>query len=338
MRFGGIDHFILFGGGPLLCEVAVDLRDRGFEVLVVTSERHAQENLPQGNSLEGRLCQKGIEVIISADVNTDASVLGRIGPHTMGLSMGAAWIFKPRFIQLFGNRLLNLHGTRLPQDRGGGGFSWRILRADRTGMSLIHQVAPGVDTGPIVACEEYVFPASCRLPIHYQHHALERYKTLLDRFLQEVAEDKEFELAGQPEYLSTYWPRLSAGVHGYIDWSWNLRDLELFICAFDDPYAGAMTFVNGRPVRLKQCYATLSDGVFHPFQKGIVYRIGKDAVHVATEQGSLVVCRVLAHDGGEAAAKLSVGDRFFTPAQYLEQAKQYRAVYTPRGLQQSRSS
>ena len=70
----------------------------------------------------------------------------------------------------------------------------------------------------------------------------------------------------QLEYLSIYWPRLSTEHHGYVDWSWSLKDIERFICAFDEPYPGASTYIGSRKVHLKEGYADFNDGLFHPFQ------------------------------------------------------------------------
>ena len=91
--------------------------------------------------------------------------------NTLGLSFGSIWIFKEDYIKLFDGRLLNTHGARLPQDRGGGGFSWRILRNERLGYSLIHQVDAGIDTGNIVAVDEYVYPHSCRITLDYEKYS-----------------------------------------------------------------------------------------------------------------------------------------------------------------------
>ena len=136
----------------------------------------------------------------------------------------------------------------------------------------------------------------------------------------------------QPEYLSSYWPRLHTDTHGYIGWDWKLEDIERFVCAFDDPYAGAITFVNDRKVRIKNCLSSLSDGTFHPFQTGIVYKITGAALFVAAGDGSLVVRDVFDENGVNVTLDIRVGDRFETPVEYLEEARRFRAVYTSAGL------
>ena len=335
MNFGEINQYILFGGGRLLSFTAQRLQKEGFLVFVVTSERHSTETITTGSqsmSLLEFLQDKEIDHVVSKDVSNDANVTDKITENTVGMSFGAAWIFKKQFIDLFKGRLLNLHGARLPQDRGGGGFSWRILRSERIGISLIHQINPGIDTGNIILFEEYIYPSSCRLPVEYQKYSIKKYQNLLEQFLRSVKKRESFTITSQQEYFSSYWPRLFTDIHGYIDWTWTLKDIENFICAFDDPYNGASTFVNGSKVRLKKCYSTCNDGIFHPFQKGIIYRITETTIFVATEQGTLLLNSVLDETGTDINRKLRIGDRFYTPCRYLEEAKQYRAVYTPDGL------
>jgi methionyl-tRNA formyltransferase len=333
MRFGNIDHLVLLGGGMLLASFAARAKELGWPVDVVTSPRHQHEPLdPLPTLLSAHLNSLAIHWMTSSDVNTDSDVHGMITPRTLALSLGAAWIFKPALIDRCEGRLLNVHGTRLPQDRGGGGYSWRILRNDRLGYGLIHLVDSGIDTGTIVTYDEYLFPNACRTPADYREHALQRNMGMLDRFLTDVQVGREFSRISQPEYLSMYWPRLSTDQNGFVDWSWNLGDLEQFICAFDDPYAGAQTFVNDRKVRVKECFSIRSDGAFHPFQTGIVYRISAGALFIAAGQGSLVIARVTDDAGSDLVGSIRIGDRFHTPWEHLDAARRFRAVYTPSGL------
>ena len=339
MNFGIVDQYILFGGGPLLCLTAGKLKQDSFSVFVVTSERHSVEQITingNSNKLIQTLKNDDIDFDISKNPSQDSRILNRITENTIGISFGAAWIFKKQFINRFNGRLLNCHGSRLPQDRGGGGFSWRILRDDRTGVSLIHQIVPEVDAGNIILFNEYIFPNSCRYPIDYQTHSTTQYQALLNTFFALVKNEKSFELIAQQEYLSSYWPRLTTDVHGYVDWNWTLKEIERFICAFDDPYDGASTFLNDKKVRLMKCHSSINDGVFHPFQKGLIYRITGGNICVATEEGTLLINEVLDEDGVDMKQRIRVGDRLYTPMKYLEEAKQFRAMYTPKGLKEKR--
>ena len=333
--FGTIDKYILFGGGLLLIFTAKRLKELGFQVFVVTSERHSKETRcidSKTNTLLDWLDDDQIEYVVSQDITIDERVLSAISDVTIGLSFGAAWIFKQEFIDRFNGNLLNLHGAQLPKNRGGGGFSWRIMQGDKVGVSLIHKVDTGIDTGDIVFSEEYTYPEKCKVPLDYQEYSVNKYNELLDTFFDKVKNLESFNMSAQQEQFSSYWPRLSTDVHGYIDWNWALVDIERFVCAFDEPYAGASTFINGTKVRIKECHSSFDDGVFHPFQKGLIYRKNDNSVFVATENGSIIVNQVLDDEGHDMEQTLKVGDRFYTPQEFIEESMQYRAVYTPTGL------
>jgi len=320
----------------LICEWSLKLVNEGFKVLVVTDERHlagyVEDSDKNNATLREFLDQNNIKHISSKNVNTDHRVLNKITSLTLGVSVSASWIFKESFIKLFNGKLVNLHGTRLPQDRGGGGFSWRILRNDRLGFSVIHQIDPGIDTGNIIKYNEYFYPLQCRIPIDYLNYSIKQYNALLEEFFSEVRGGKEFRALTQLEYLSTYWPRIHTDAQGYINWSWKLKEIEQFICAFDEPYKGAATYTSNNKVRIKNCVSTVNDGTFHPFQKGIIYKKTANALFVAAEGGSLIFNTVLDQDNKDIKHSLRVGDRFYTPLNFLEHAMQLRAFYTPEGL------
>ena len=336
IKFDYINNYLLFGGGDLLIKFAKHLQSKNIDVLVITSKRHFSENLlfdnNHGFTFGKKLNDYSINFLISKDVSEDSSVQSIISNNTIGFSFGAAWIFKKQFIDLFDGKLLNLHGSRLPIDRGGGGFSWRIMRGDKSGRSLIHQISPGTDTGAIIDYNDYIFPKKCRIPLDYYQTSIKKDYSFLKNFLTKINRNEKFELKNQNERISTYWPRLNTDIHGYIDWSNNLQDVQNFICAFDDPYQGASSYINGVKVRLKKVFLSKSDGIFHPFQNGLVYRKINDAIMVSVAPGSLKINEVLDDKGENIISDIVIGDRFYTPIEKIEKALKFRAVYTPDGL------
>ena len=59
---------------------------------------------------------------------------------TLFISLGSRWIFDKDLIKIFNNQLINFHSSLLPFDKGGGGYTWRILRNDRVYSSTVHLV------------------------------------------------------------------------------------------------------------------------------------------------------------------------------------------------------
>ena len=84
--------------------------------------------------------------------------------------------------------------------------------------------------------------------------------------------------------------------------------------------------------RLKGRFADLSDEVFHPFQKGLLYRKSAGLVFVATEDETLAIDTIIDEDDQDFSREMQVGGRFYTPGSVLEKARQFRATYTPTGL------
>lgn len=332
INFGKVDNFILFGGTKFLIDVAKKLMKGKYKVVVFSAKRHLSEKI-NGNSLEKLLDKNGITYYESEDINKDIRVTDHLSDKTIGLCFGAAWIFNASFIKHFHGRLINFHGARLPQNRGAGGFSWQILRQNRLGFCLMHKIDPGVDTGDIIKYREFLYPISCKVPSEFMEYYMKENLDFIDGFLKELSDTKDFQCIGQPEYLSIYWPRLNTLKQGFIDWSWSLKDIECFINAFDDPYVGASTFINKRRVFLKGCYSDYNDGPFHPFQQGMVYRKSR-AIFIATKEGTLIVQKVINENNHNIVKSIKVGDRFFTPSKYLEDAKLFRATYTPSGLKE----
>ncbi len=334
LTVGPFRRLLLFGGGELLVRLAEWGKQYGFDVGVITSPRHAAESSPVSREpMSAILASKGIVTTVVEDI-TSEEAKGAIGDtsDTFALSLGAAWIFKKEFIdERLGRLLFNSHGSRLPQNRGGGGFSWQILTGNRFGFCTLHLVDDGVDTGDIVSYEEFIYPSSCRTPADLMRHYRERNFNFLVGLLAVLhTQSKDFSLVSQPEYLATYWPRLNSPEQAWIDWTWPALQMERFICAFDDPYCGAQTMWRGVTVRAKKAFANDQDGAFHPFQAGLVYRNNGKWICVACDGGSIVIESLVDEDNNNILPKVRVGDAFYTPAACLTQ-RTHRIVYTPHG-------
>jgi methionyl-tRNA formyltransferase len=249
--------------------------------------------------------------------------------NSIALSFGAPWIIRQEFIDLLQNNVINFHGTRLPQNRGGGGPSWQILRNANYGNCLAHLIDTGVDTGDILKTEEFIY-RDCKTPRDYMDYNINKNYTFIKKFIDDICNGVEFKPIIQTEYFSSYWPRLNTETHGWIDWSWSGFDIYKFICAFDDPYAGAHSYLNNKKVYLKDAFWDTNDGDFHPFQSGIIYRNNNSYKAIASKGGTILVKNIFDENGNE--PKFNVGDRLFTPQKQLEDALSQRVVYTPTGL------
>lgn len=335
LTIGPCKRLLLFGGGQLIVDLAEWAHNYGLSVSVITSPRHAIAPLSSSEgSMSDILASKEIQTTVVESITSEEAkrAIGNC-VDTFALSIGSAWIFRKDFVdQYLAGCLFNLHGTRLPQNRGGGGFSWQILTANRFGFCTLHLVDNGVDTGDIVSCEEFIYPSACRVPADYMRVYRERNLQFISGLLVRVSERSvTFDLISQPEYLSTYWPRLNTPDQAWIDWSWPAHQLERFICAFDDPYSGAQTTWRGTTVRVKKVFASDQDGAFHPFQAGLVYRNNGRWLCVASNGGSVVIESLADESNKNILAEMRVGDRFYTPIERLAEKAQ-RVIYNSLGL------
>jgi methionyl-tRNA formyltransferase len=335
IELGPIHRILLMGGGKILYELAKWGSENGLEIDIITSERHAIEEIdPYGRSFQELCPEICSRFLISTDIKSEESqeFIGTM-ENTFALSISAAWIFKENFIKdIFEDKLFNLHSTPLPKNRGGGGFSWQILQKDPVGGCVIHKIDGGVDTGGIIASIEHLFPSNCRTPKDYFAYQNELILTFLKEFFEKI-KDKIFlfKVLEQSDDLSTHWPRLNTSKQAWIDWSGNVDFIDRFVCAFDDPYPGAQTLLGKKKIILKKTLTSYSEGLFHPFQYGLVYRNNKKWINVATNGGTLIVQEVFDENNSNILSQIKVGDRFHSPVNFIEN-KNERVFYNSKGL------
>ncbi len=107
---------------------------------------------------------------------------------------------------------------------------------------------------------------------------------------------------------SFYWPRLNTDLDGFIMWNWTAKQIVDFCNAFDEPFAGASSYVKKSRVRLKNVETDDSDIYFHPYQYGLLYRKNENSIWIACKDGGIKVNNVITEEN----VVLKLGDRFTT--------------------------
>lgn len=333
MKFGKIDRFILIGGARLLAEFARYLKKNNYDLVVFSSPRHLDEKIySDGKTLSDIFRENKIKYFVSENINQDKNLFKYVTPETLGVAMGPAWIFRKPVLELFGKRLLNFMGVPLPRYRGGAHYTWSILRNDKKWACNLQIINKIPDSGAIIKSKEYSFPKSTRMPCDYFDVALNQELKFLEEFLKELRKNKNFSECRLGEAESMYLPYLNTKKQAYVNWAWTTKDIEMFICAFDDPYSGASTFIDKMHVYLKKCHVEFKDGKFHPFTSGIIYRKAKGSIYVAAKGGTLVIKEILNEKENNIIDTLKIGQRFVTPQRFLDEAMEFHAVYTAKGL------
>lgn len=329
-----IARIIIIGGSEIAIDLARLAKEKRLVVLVITSPRQESELMENGVVFKDAIRALGLDCHTVERMDS-AEVRDLVGcmSNSVALSLGAAWVFREQTIaEVFDNKLFNLHPGGLPVNRGGGGFSWQILMGSRVGHAVCHRIDGGVDTGEIIFHHEFLFPPECVTPADHWASYRSEIHAVLDMNI-----DKLFTLNGggdtsvQPEYLSTYWPRINTRQQSWIDWGWDLGNLFRFISAFDEPYFGAQTLWNEKDIRLKKVQGDFSEMNSHPFQFGMVYRNNGRWLSIAANGGTLIVERVLDSSGKNLLKEIKVGDRFYTEFSCLER-RNPRVFYRPSGV------
>lgn len=328
LALGPIQRVVLLGWSEIFLDIRKWCAEQEIETRILTSPDQEANfaNLPLEILSVTSLGDARVEPFVREGVDADKLV---------AISFGARWIItSKRSDALFNGKLLNAHGTRLPLDRGAGGFSWRILRGDRLGNLLLHVIDDGIDTGPLIRTAPYVIPPGCRTPAEISNDYVRRLHGFVLDFLSEIrSATLVFPLLYQPNYLSTYYPRLLTENHAWIDWRQTPQAIERLILAFDSPYAGAMTYWNGQKVRLGSAQLHVGEPGHHPFQAGLVLRKSEGwFVTSLSDQYALIVERFENDSGDSLIDAVEIGDRLYTPNQMLDTAYSLRVSIGPTGV------
>lgn len=323
------DLVCLFGFSPHFEKISAFLDASSIKCIVIFSPR--QEDSVEALNLSKndiKLCEQKLDDVFFEKTGIRKS-------KSLGISFGSPFIFKQKDIDAFNGNLINSHGAPLPAFKGGGGFSWRILQRDKRGAALMHFVSTEIDEGACVFRKDFIFSDRERLPCDFEERQIVEESKYLVPWIQKVAlgevELKELTRNVQADFApSTYFPRLSTDLHGCIDWTLSMSDLESFVIAFSRPYQGAFTYIKGCQSRIMDVRME-EKRYMHPFTYGLVLSVD--------DQGCLVSCNggiiSIRHEDLRIEAgnlRVNCGDRFYTPADVIQKALSSRAFYKPNGL------
>lgn len=317
----------IFGGSQILLQLAKWLVSKDYVVRIFTSPRHERE--PMLGSTLGLLLRKEVLFYSSVEELPDDLHM-EIGQNDMGFGLGQAWGFSPEIVAAFGGRLLDVMAIPLPRYLGRAHVTHMILRRDRSMGCSLQEITVNTDQGKchdglVFEDSRFVIPETCRKPADYFEHMDKMVLNFIRDFLLKVESGATFFGDHINMKHSMFLPGLKTDMHGFIDWSWRGYDILSFIDAFDSPYAGAVSRINGHIVHLKD--ATLEkETSYHPFHSGLVTRITDDGVFIATTTGHLIVKSVKCGEHN-AIPWISPGDRFVNESKDLDEAKWAKAEF-----------
>ena len=272
--------FILLGSGYHICYFTELLIKNKFPKPIIVT--HKLQNHQRDIKLmkEGNLYKNIFKVVkkyklklITTNNCNDDVVLNKIKNNAnIVFSLSCRNILKKKFLEKF-KYVFNIHPSYLPEEKGGGTFSWRIMNNSSEISATIHNVNEKIDGGDIIFQSKKKLKRKNLLPYDYLVNTNLLYKELLSKFLTYIVNEKFFILKKQNKIKASYLPRLNTEKNGIIDWSWNIYQIERFIRAFSYPYPGSRTFVNSKIVIITKSKIKKIKKNIHPYLYGRVINI-----------------------------------------------------------------
>jgi len=328
------------GGGPMIIKLSKLLLQENLieKINILTSPRQSSElvfNVSFKNQIkkiknENDPSSINLKIIKNLD---DKNYFEMVEQSNLVFSLGSAWIFKKRHIDCCEN-IFNLHSTDLPRWRGGAPTSWRILSGINYSSVTLHKINEKIDDGDIVYSKKFIFPNECNTPAQYDKYTHEISCEFLAKFIKDFEKNKDqLEYKPQQKEFSSYFPRLSSGIHGCINWDWEPIEIVRFITAFDDPYSGAFTKISGtkKKVFLKKAKVIEGELNYHPFQAGLVFRKDHIGLYVCAKGGAILISEILDEDQKLINDSIPEGTRLYSSYEDLENSKSISIIYNSKG-------
>lgn len=236
--------------------------------------------------------------------------------NNLVLSAGSPWIFSKELIDKFGENFYNVHQSPLPSMKGSVA-PYIIMYDIRSFQVCLHKVTAGIDSGKIVYRKNIFIPSSLKTPLDVNNFLQRKNREMLREFLAICEQGIKLNEETQNNFFSSYNTRLSSDINGWIDWSYEVENLDRFIRSFGEPYNGAKTFIHDKQVNIKFIEISKQDSAKHPDEIGRVIRKFEDFAIVSVSGGSIYI-KELFWKKENIVDKLKSGDKFYTKMKYLD--------------------
>lgn len=325
--------FALLGAGYHICSFASMLMKNGFLPPVIVTwqkELHERDRLMLKDSgsylyIFDTIEKYGLDFIETNDVNSKM-ILDKLSILGCNTAFSLTWrtLIKNAFIDYFEGRVLNLHPTILPKERGGAAYSWRILNGSNEISSTIHLIEKKYDTGKIILQKNDELKIKLPRPIDFMKSTNKIYDLIMLELIDLIEINRPIILSKQNEMDNTYLQRLHTETNGAINWEWEIYEIEKFIRAFSDPYPGAFTFVGDKKIAILDAEIKNTES-FHPLGYGkVLAKFDNGFVDIMCNGGTLTIKSVKLDDAinqSKPSKCLKNSDTLFTSNEILQNAK-----------------
>ena len=256
MKFGKIDNLIILGGSYISIKFLNLLKKRGIKFNFYTSKRQLNDLMPNGISLKQNLLNYKFEFTATENINKCKKFIYSLNKSYLILGFGQPWKLNNKLLKKVENKFLDFMGIPMPEYRGGAHYSWMILNNNFKGGCFLQNVNKNSiqgysDSGHYFMKLFYKYPKNLSIPNDYFEFSIKKEMNFLNNFISKLKNEKDFKLKKITETKSSNFPRLNTDINGFINWDYNIDELNRFINAFSNPYRGASTFYKNKRVYLK---------------------------------------------------------------------------------------
>lgn len=206
-------------------------------------------------------------------------------------SCSSRFIFKKDIINIFRNKIFNIHGSLLPKERAGS-YTYRIFNAKYLCGSTIHMVEQGIDTGKIILQTKNVKIKKSSIPYNFLIQTNKCSLNIIKKFVKNISTRKNFNVKVQNHEKSTYFPRFYTDIMGAIDWDWNGKFIDQFIKGCSKPYSGAFCYIIFKEKKYKVKIFNskfLKTKLNHPALNGKIFFQNGKIIKVCVNDGYIII-------------------------------------------------
>ena len=306
---------------------------KNLKLLYVTNSIHLKKPCKTYKSFKDFLEKKKVSYIVKnslKNINFLQNYI-RTYPETKVLTTFCFFKINEKIINLFKNKIFNYHLGKIPEQVGASATFWYMMSSQKKTAITFHKISKEFDSGDIVYEKKLNMKKEIFSLNDLYKLIRKQEKKSINTFFDIIFKKKNVKSIKKNLSNKVYMPKLNTLVHGFIDWNWSAKDIATFCSVFDDPYAGASTFLEKKRIHLKKVSYHKHKINFHPFQYGIIFNKDKTKIYVACKNG-YIKANIYQKKKLINLNKIILGRRLYTDQGHLDKAKKSRSIHTGKGI------
>ena len=334
-----IKYLIVIGGNRESEDSPLDFilnytNKKNIKLIYVTNNIHLKKPCKNYKSFKEFLEKKKVNYLVKSSLKNVNFLKLHIKkyPNTFVLTTFCFFKINKKIIKIFKNKIFNYHLGKIPEQVGASATFWYIMSSQKKTAITFQKISTELDSGDIIYEKELSMRRKIFSLKELYKYVRKNEKSAIYNFLDIIFKKKKILFLKKNLIKNrVYMPRLNTLVHGFIDWNWSAKDIAIFCSVFDDPYAGASTFLEKKRVFLKKVSYHQHKINFHPFQYGIIFNKSNSKIFVACKSG-YIKAEIFSNKNIIKPNKIILGRRLYTDQIHLDEAKKKRSAHTGKGI------